>query len=86
LGCTHYPLLENSFSKVCGSSVELISSGLAVAEDLLEAFKIGRLARSKQNEKPKIEVYSTDAGEHFKVLAERILHPFHFENYLKIDL
>jgi len=32
LGCTHYPLLYNTISKVMGDGVKLVSSALEVAK------------------------------------------------------
>jgi glutamate racemase len=34
LGCTHYPLLEKTISKVCGPEIRLINSAMSVAQKL----------------------------------------------------
>ena len=40
LGCTHYPLLKNTISKVMGEGVTLVSSAFEVARVVKEPFWI----------------------------------------------
>ena len=39
LGCTHYPLLHNTISKVCGEDVALVNSAHATAEKLKQTLE-----------------------------------------------
>jgi glutamate racemase len=87
LGCTHYPILQNSIQRVTGQQVELVDSGEALAEDLEQAFVAGRIKRS-ENPTRSISFYCTDNAETFATLARRLLKDdgIDFENFEMADL
>ena len=49
LGCTHYPLLHNTISKVMGEGVKLVSSALEVAKVVKEVINENNAARNEKN-------------------------------------
>lgn len=74
LGCTHYPLLEGSISRVTGSAIPLIDSGQALAEDLKLALTQGRV-QAKSEGAGQLDFLLTDPTGLFEDLAKRILGP-----------
>lgn len=73
LGCTHYPLLKDSITRVLGSYVKLIDSGEAIAADLKSDFNSKRLTANKQNETRYLQICLTDSGEQFEKLCLYLL-------------
>jgi glutamate racemase len=73
LGCTHYPLLHNTISKVMGEGVKLVSSALEVAKVVKEVINENNAAR---NEKigPVYRFYTSDSVEKFESLGNSILN------------
>jgi len=72
LGCTHYPLLQNTISKVMGEGVRLVSSALEVAKVvkmIIEENGIGRDERLN----PVYRYYTSDSVEKFESLGSSIL-------------
>ncbi|MFM6930594.1 MAG: glutamate racemase [Bdellovibrio sp.] len=86
LGCTHYPLLKNSISRVTGSAIELVDSGEAIARWLERDFSTGRLGRSDQKEHGQIQIMTTDSSAHFTEMALRILKPLKADEFKVVDL
>lgn len=86
LGCTHYPILKNSISRVTGSSIALVDSGEAIADWLEEDFMAGRLLRRKDPAPRTVEVTTTDASAHFTDLAHRILKPVKADDFRVVNL
>lgn len=77
LGCTHYPLLVPSLTRVVGPSVRLVDSASAVAEEVLrEHGGAGETAGAGD-----VVVQLTDGSEHFLQVARAILgrDPEHLE-------
>jgi glutamate racemase len=69
LGCTHYPLLKKTISKVTKGSVTLIDSGEAAAatvETMLENLGL----RNTSKEKPNVQFFVSDAPEKFTSVGE----------------
>lgn len=65
LGCTHYPILRETISRVIGESVTLIDSGreaVAVAREKL--FGAGLLCENKTD--GRVDCYVSDSVSHFK--------------------
>lgn len=60
LGCTHYPLLSEPISKICGPAVTLIDPAQTLASHLSQTF-----ANNFEKSKPQIEVFLTDHSPHF---------------------
>lgn len=73
LGCTHYPLLEGSISRVTGSSTTLVDSGEAVGDELEKDFRSGRLKARAGSGDATLRICVTDASPAFMELAQRIL-------------
>lgn len=86
LGCTHYPILKNSISRVTGSSVELVDSGEAIAKWLEQDMKNGRLGTNKNSSSRHIQIMTTDSSAHFTEMAQRILKPVKADNYSVVDV
>ncbi len=73
LGCTHYPLLKQSIRKVFGNYVHLVDSGEAIALQLAEDFKSGRLKPASNLDKTTLVVALTDQSEQFENLSNELL-------------
>lgn len=71
LGCTHYPLLKPSLSRIAGSGVSLIDSATAVTEAALE--RHGGLI--SQPGSGRVALHLTDASDRFRRIAVGILGP-----------
>ncbi len=72
LGCTHYPLLENSIKRYLKDfGIDVVNPAKGVAEELKELL----LEVGKKSEKynGKDEYYVSDSPEHFKELGEMFL-------------
>jgi glutamate racemase len=72
LGCTHYPLLQNTISKVMGEGVRLVSSALEVAKVVKEVVKENNLERDEKVN-PVYRYYTSDSVEKFESLGNSIL-------------
>ncbi|HEY1079192.1 MAG TPA: glutamate racemase [Bdellovibrio sp.] len=86
LGCTHYPILKNSISRVTGSSIELVDSGEAIAKWLEKDFNQGRLKKNTSGEARSIHILTTDHSAHFTEVAHRILKPVKADGFKVVDL
>ena len=81
LGCTHYPILRQVIQQTVGSSVTLIDSGEATAEEVKKLLQEKDLARTEQisyNRERRLcddldHFYVTDAADRFARVAERFL-------------
>ncbi|NLU36364.1 MAG: glutamate racemase [Clostridiales bacterium] len=72
LGCTHYPLLENTISHVMGPDVRLINPAVNTALKVKEILEnSGRLNQEKKQ--GKIEFYVSDFGQGFQTIGGRFL-------------
>lgn len=85
LGCTHYPILKNSISRVTGSAIELVDSGEAIALWLKKDFETGRLKTAPPDPR-RIDILTTDYSAHFNEIALRILRPVHPDDFRVVDL
>lgn len=72
LGCTHYPLLQKTISRVMGSDVELVSSALEAARTAEAIIRQNGLAA---DEKPGTiyKFYTSDVAEKFEPMCNAIL-------------
>lgn len=86
LGCTHYPILKNSISRVVGGGVELVDSGEAIARWMAADFASQKLQRGFSDRKRTITILTTDFSTHFNQLALKILEPFEPEDFHVVDL
>ena len=83
LGCTHYPLLKSAIQRTCGSSVELIDSGSAIAEEM-KSILPGESAKSGSEQK--IKFLATDLSPHTQAWAEQVFAPLEFDSIEIMDL
>ncbi len=72
LGCTHYPLLQKTISKVMGENVRLVSSAMEVARVVKKMVYNGDLQRDEKC-KPVYRYYTSDSVEKFEPLCSAIL-------------
>jgi glutamate racemase len=86
LGCTHYPILKNSISRVTGSSIELVDSGEAIGNWLTQDFSNERIIKNFSNLQRSIQLLTTDFSSHFNELALRILNPICADSFRVVDL
>jgi glutamate racemase len=73
LGCTHYPLLQNTISDVVGKEVKLVSSALEVAKVVKRLINENNMERDSQL-KPVYRYYTSDSVEKFESLCSVILN------------
>lgn len=86
LGCTHYPILKNSISRVTGKSVELVDSGEAIAQWLNQDFIAGRISPRASDRPRKILIMTSDYSTHFTELAVRILKPIVADEFRVVEV
>ncbi len=72
LGCTHYPILKNTISKVM-KGVKLIDSSSAVAKDVKNRLKDMSLETSRKRRKGKTKYYVSDDIKGFGAIASIFL-------------
>lgn len=85
LGCTHYPLLYNTISKVMGDGVKLVSSALEVAKVVKEMINENNLERDEKIE-PVYRYYTSDSVCKFESLGNSILnHEIHSAEKVDIE-
>jgi glutamate racemase len=72
LGCTHYPLLKPVLQEVLGSSIRLVDSAQAIAEQARELLNEHNLLTQKPRS-PQYRFYVTDVPFRFKEIGERFL-------------
>lgn len=80
LGCTHYPLLKSTISKVIGGEVNLIDSAEATAEAVREVLSEEGLLKEGGEDGGTHTFYVTDSPERFiergkRFLGERLTEP-----------
>jgi glutamate racemase len=66
LGCTHYPLLKEPISKICGASITLIDPAESVAGQILDQCEF-------KDHEPGLKVFLTDHAPHFINHAKQLL-------------
>ncbi|WP_425446248.1 glutamate racemase [Dethiothermospora halolimnae] len=72
LGCTHYPILRYTLSKVMGDKVNLVNPAFETAKVTKEILKEKGLLSDKLD-KPKYKYYVSDAPEKFRRIGGNIL-------------
>lgn len=72
LGCTHYPLMAGSIARVTGSSVTLVDSGEAIADEMTADAKNG-VWSPRESGPGSLEILLTDGSSAFRELSKRIL-------------
>lgn len=72
LGCTHYPLLQATISKVMGENVKLVSSAMEVARVVKKTILDNNIQRDTRFN-PVYRYYTSDSVEKFEPLCSAIL-------------
>jgi glutamate racemase len=71
LGCTHYPLLTKTISKVMGDGVTLVNSALEVAREVKKIINEKDISRD-EGLKPVYRYYTSDSVERFESLGNAL--------------
>lgn len=85
LGCTHFPLIENTISEVMGSDVSLVNSGKMAVTDVVESLNKLNIRNTKQIDRSKDEYYTTGDVKMFNTLAKHWLKNDHL-NIKHLDI
>lgn len=72
LGCTHYPLLQDTISKVMGEGVKLVSSALEAAKAVRNVIEENGI-KGDEGLKPVYRYFTSDSVEKFETLGSSIL-------------
>ncbi|HLP16599.1 MAG TPA: glutamate racemase [Bacteroidota bacterium] len=72
LGCTHYPLLKQTITKVTKGMVRLIDSGEATAA-VVKSMLIERSLLNTSRQHPNVQFFVSDAPAKFTQIGERFL-------------
>jgi len=84
LGCTHYPLLTKTISKIAGPDITLINAGAETAKYIKDyLIQNGLCADEKRNQQ--YMYYVSDSVDNFSCMADLFLGE-HIENIEKIDI
>lgn len=73
LGCTHYPLISDVISKICGSNVKIISSAEQTAYQVKDKLLKLNLLNDSKKAKGSCKFYLTDASYNFIKIGEQFL-------------
>lgn len=72
LGCTHYPILKKTITKVLGKKIKLIDSGEETAKEVKRILEQEKLLNT-QKKPGRHKFYVTDFQKKFKEISERFL-------------
>lgn len=70
LGCTHYPFLMATIQKICGPSVTVIDTGLAVAKQTVRVLEQNRILNPRTGGGKEVFYTSGDPAEVKKVVVK----------------
>lgn len=85
LGCTHYPILKKTISKILGKKIRLIDSGEETAKEVKRILGEKKLLNS-QKKHGKHKFFVTDFQKKFKEISERFLgQPIHDVRKVKLQ-
>lgn len=86
LGCTHYPLLQNTIARVMGDGVLLINSASEVAKKIGEVLKVNQIVNPGSAETTSTrKFFTSDSEDKFKTLGSAFLNTV-IENARKIEI
>ncbi|WP_034428949.1 glutamate racemase [Caldisalinibacter kiritimatiensis] len=85
LGCTHYPILRYTLSKVMGEDVTLVNPAFETAKAVKDILKEKDLLRNDVNRKPSYQFYVSDDPEKFRRIGGNILRK-EIRNIEKVDI
>lgn len=84
LGCTHYPILKNTITKVLGKKIQLIDSGEEAAKEVKRLLEQHHIL-NPQKRPGRHKFYVTDFQKKFKEISERFLgQPIHDVKKVKL--
>lgn len=83
LGCTHYPLITRTLTKVTGGRIKLVNPAEESAREIKDILNKNALYADKREEED--EYYSSDTPEKFKELAELFLG-YNLGDIVKINI
>ncbi len=72
LGCTHYPIIENTISKIFADKITFVESGDAVAETISQ-FMNNQNIQNKSSENGNTQYFVTDYPQKFDELGSQFL-------------
>ena len=72
LGCTHYPIMLKVIKDILKNKIELVESGVAVANKLLKYLDLNKI-QNDSKKKSKTEFFVTDYPHKFDELGSRFL-------------
>lgn len=85
LGCTHYPLLQNTISKITGDRITLINAG-AVTADYTKEYLTKNNLLSDNRKAEQYKYYVSDSAQGFTAVADKFLGK-HIDNIIEqIDI
>ncbi|MFA5523478.1 MAG: glutamate racemase [Tissierellales bacterium] len=84
LGCTHYPILRYTLSKVMGEKVSLVNPAFETAKEIKNLLKQNNLL-SDRKEKPVYNYYVSDDPEKFRRIGGNIMNR-NIVNIEKVDI
>ncbi len=84
LGCTHYPILRYTLSKVMGEKVSLVNPAFETAKEIKSLLKQKNLL-SDRKEKPVYKYYVSDDPEKFRRIGGNIMNR-NIVNIEKVDI
>ncbi|RKD33482.1 glutamate racemase [Thermohalobacter berrensis] len=86
LGCTHYPILRYTLSKVMGDNVTLVNPAFETAKAVKEMLREKNLLNNKKiEEKPTYSFYVSDDPEKFRRIGGNFLRK-EIRNIQKVDI
>lgn len=84
LGCTHYPILENTIKKVVGENIKLVNPAKETANDLKNILSQKNLINTS-NEKPIYKYFVSDIEGKFENIASEFLK-IKIDKICKVDI
>jgi len=85
LGCTHYPLLKGTISKVMGDGVRLIDSAVETAKVVKEQLEVEGKLKKHSNFSGRRIYFVTDSPERFKRIGTWFLG-HEIEEIFKVEI
>ena len=85
LGCTHYPLISNTISKIMGNRVTIIDPAITACQELTQILTTHKSLNTSQSA-AKYKFYVTDIPLKFQEIGERFLkHPIEHLEVVSVE-
>lgn len=85
LGCTHYPVLKSAIRRLVPQDMHLIDSAEVMSQTISADLQAGKISAAKPAQ-PHLQIFTTDAGDGFREVGERILRPIQVDDWDLADL